>query len=97
MKLYTTQTLDANTKGEKGYSYNVPIIPKGFRYVTGNWDTGFVISDENGNESNHVIQEFLLINGFDEEISDNIFCVTYSDGSKIVVDYNKNKYELIKG
>lgn len=32
-----------------------------------------------------------------EEISDNVFCVTYSDGSKIVVDYNKNKYELIKG
>lgn len=29
------------------------------------------IADENGNESNHVIQEFLLINGFDEEISDN--------------------------
>ena len=47
----------------------------------------------------HRFSEWDLV-GFidsDEEISDNVFCVTYSDGSKIVVDYNKNKYELIKG
>lgn len=30
--------------------YQNPFIPKGFTYVTGEWNTGFVISDEFGNE-----------------------------------------------
>lgn len=47
---YTTLNLEMNIKDNKNYSYNIPIIPEGFRYVTGDWNTGFVITDINGNE-----------------------------------------------
>ena len=32
------------------YSYDFPIIPEGFKHVLGNWDSGYVIEDEFGNE-----------------------------------------------
>lgn len=38
-----------NTSSNLENSKN-PYIPDGFKYVEGNWDTGYVISDENGNE-----------------------------------------------
>ena len=38
-----------NTSASIDSSKN-PYIPKGFRYVEGTWDTGYVISDKNGNE-----------------------------------------------
>ncbi|MBE5822168.1 MAG: hypothetical protein E7311_06270 [Clostridiales bacterium] len=48
--LYTIGAISGDNMQSTDYSYNVPIIPNGFRYLTGNWDTGFVITDENGNE-----------------------------------------------
>lgn len=32
-----------------------------------------------------------------EEISENVFKTTYSDGSEMIVDYNKKTYRLVKG
>ena len=40
------------------------------------------------------IRSFLMIRH--EEIEENIYCVTYSDGSKIIVDYNKVEYKLLR-
>lgn len=31
-------------------AYNKPFVPQGFTYLTGNWDSGFVIADSFGNE-----------------------------------------------
>lgn len=31
-----------------------------------------------------------------EEVSDNVFKVTYSDGTAVIVDYNSGKYDIIK-
>ena len=32
-----------------------------------------------------------------EEIEKNVFCTTYSDGTKIIVDYNNETYKVEKG
>lgn len=43
--------------------YQNPFLPKGFTYVTGAWDTGFVISDKFGNEFVWIPVGYLESNG----------------------------------
>lgn len=47
-KYYTI--LDIQKRLIKQYSYDFPIIPDGFKHKLGNWDTGYVIQDNYGNE-----------------------------------------------
>ena len=46
------------------------------------------------NELSYLQYEFMEKH---EKLEDNVYRVTYSDGSEITVDYNKNTYELKKG
>lgn len=48
--MYTIHKANNNSTQINSYTYNNPIIPEKFRYITGSWDTGVVISDVNGNE-----------------------------------------------
>ena len=48
MEYFTTYELQKRLL--KDYSYDLPIIPQGFKHILGNWDTGYVIQDEYGNE-----------------------------------------------
>lgn len=43
-------TFSGNEKGQ--YSFNNPIVPAGFYHVTGEWNSGFVISDSKSDENN---------------------------------------------
>ena len=49
--------------------YQNPFLPKGFTYVTGEWNTGFVISDEFGNKFTWVPVGWLENNGTLDGIS----------------------------
>lgn len=49
--------------------YQNPFLPKGFTYVTGEWNTGFVISDEFGNKFAWVPVGWLENNGTLDGIS----------------------------
>ncbi len=51
--------------------YQNPFIPKGFTYVTGTWNTGFVISDDFGNEFVWIPVGWLESNGTLDGISYN--------------------------
>ncbi len=51
--------------------YQNPFIPSGFTYVTGTWNTGFVISDEFGNEFVWVPVGWLESNGTLDGVSYN--------------------------
>ena len=31
-----------------------------------------------------------------EEIEENVYCTTYSNGTRVIVDYNKEKFEIIR-
>lgn len=44
-------------------NYQNPFVPTGFTYVTGEWNTGFVISDKFGNEFTWVPVGYLESNG----------------------------------
>ena len=48
VKYFTTYDLQKRLLND--YSYDFPIIPKGFEHILGNWDTGYVIQDEFKNE-----------------------------------------------
>lgn len=54
---------ERNVLTETNVSYQNPFIPKGFTYVTGEWNTGFVISDKFGNEFVWIPVGFLESNG----------------------------------
>ena len=49
--------------------YKNPFVPQGFAYVTGEWNTGFVIADEFGNEFTWVPVGWLESNGTLDGIS----------------------------
>lgn len=42
--------LEMMSKQYENQNYNTPYIPEGFSYVEGEYNTGYVIGDENGNE-----------------------------------------------
>lgn len=44
---YYKKAIEADYKNQK---YDEPYIPKGFEYVEGTWNTGYVIQDENENQ-----------------------------------------------
>ena len=48
--LYNKTLSNYQTNNIKSEKYSTPYIPENFKYVTGTWDSGFVIQDENENE-----------------------------------------------
>ena len=71
------------------YNYNTPYIPKGFYYVGGEWDTGYVISDNKEDEGKGVEQ-------FDNEelIGNQFVWIPISDMKNT---YKQKAYDRFRG
>ncbi len=85
----------------KNGSYNNPYLPDGFKHLEGNWNDGYVIQDENGNEfvwvpcKIYINDDVLELKRYNFDILDNILTDKCYENLENVEEFIKSvgKYE----